>query len=99
MLALADGIVDDTAVPADHISFRVDKISSLCLSPQLPFDHSCVVAVGNEADVLAVGFVRGHKTRIFRHPPHLRLRQPAQRHSRMRQLLLRQLIKNIALIL
>jgi hypothetical protein len=56
--ALADGEVDDPRMLAEHPPAKVDDLARrLGLGPQ-PLDQPGIVAVGHEADVLAVGLGR-----------------------------------------
>ena len=98
-LALADGEVNDALVLAERLARRrVDnRAGRRTLGPDLGDDLG-VVAVGHEADVLAVGLGRVPQARRFGQSAHLRLGHPAQRKAQVIELRLGGAVKKIRLV-
>ena len=51
---LADGVIDDAAMPPEHAAVDMDDVARLCRARAQPLDDPGVAAGGHEADVLAV---------------------------------------------
>ena len=98
-LPLADGIVGDAFVTAQHPAGFIHKVAGDVLLPRVPPDEGRIVPVGDEADVLTVRLPGVEKALPVCQRPHFRLMQNAQRELGVGQLLLGQHIEDIALIL
>ena len=96
--ALADRVVEDAGVAAEHAAVDMDDVAGLGGARQQPLDHLAVVAGGDEADVLAVGLVGDGEAEFVRERAHLRLRQAAEREAQHRELLARRREEEIALV-
>src|SRR5262245_58696462 len=66
---------------------------------RLPLDESGVVAIRNEADLLALGLVRRGKLPLRCEAPYVLLGQAADREDRRRELLLREAEQEVRLVL
>ncbi len=55
--ALADGVVDDALVAAEHAAVEMDDLAGLRGAGPQPLDDVAVAPLRHEADVLAVGLV------------------------------------------
>ena len=98
VLALADRVVHDALVPPQHAAVRRKEVARLHRAA-VPLDEGRIVAVGDEADILAVGLRRVDKAVLLCDAAHLVLAQPAEGKARMRELFLRQRVEDIALVL
>ena len=97
---LANGIVGNPLMSAQHLSVRRHKISRprnriLCFSVNKP----CIIIVRNKADFLTVRFCSHRQTIGPGHSAHRFFIICSQRHQRVGELLLCQLIQCIGLIL
>ncbi len=90
--------MDDAAVPSERPSVEIDDVARRFGLWTQPLDQSGIVAVGHEADVLAVGLGRDHQPELGRDPPHLVLRQVAEREAQELELLARRTVKEVALV-
>ena len=79
------------AVEVDDLARR------LGFRPQ-PLHQPRIIAVGNEADVLAVGLGRDLEAELGGDPPHLVLGQVAERKAQEIELLARRAVEEIALV-
>ena len=96
--ALADGEMDDAAMLPEHAAVEVDDVAGgRGLGPQL-LDQAGIVAVGDEADVLAVGLGGDAEARVLGEPPDLALGQVAEREAQIIELLARGAVEEIALV-
>src|SRR5829696_4628524 len=74
---LAHRKIDDALVPPEHRPLAVHDVAGF--RSYLLSDEAAVVAVGDKADVLALGCVRDGQTLLFGDPAHLRLAVVAKR--------------------
>src|SRR5690242_7838584 len=93
----------DARVFAQHPAFAVLDLSARTLRrdsllAEIGVDEARIVAIGDEADLLAIRLLGHRKTQLARQLAHLRLGHFAQRKLRSRQLLLLQAEKKIGLI-
>ena len=96
--ALAHGEAHDAVVAADDAARHVDDVARLDrLGPQL-LHHRGIVAVGHEADVLAVGLVGDRQVEALGQRPRLALGQVAERKAQEVELLVRRAEQEIALV-
>ena len=84
---------------AEHFALRVHKATGLAVRARQPLDRGSIVAVRHEADVLAVVLVCVAKAVRLGDFTRLGLVQAAERKARVRELLLREPGKHVALIL
>ena len=83
---------------AEHPAVEVDDLARrFGLGPHA-LHQPGIIAVGNEADVLAVRLGRDLEPDLGRDPPHLVLRQIAERKAHEIELLARRAVKEIALV-
>ncbi len=92
---LADGEVMNAGMPADHFAIGGDDFPARigfrrALLLEIAVDEGRVVAVGDEANLLAVWLRRGRYAEFTRQFAHLRFLHAAQRKARARELLLLQ---------
>ena len=84
---LADGVVDDAVVAAEHAAVEMRR----CRRPGgvrlQPLDDVGVAALRHEADVLAVGLVGDGSPICARERAHLGLGQAAEREAQIVELL------------
>src|SRR5207248_5232745 len=86
------------AMPSKDPPFEVDDVPRrLGLGPE-PLHQSGVITVRDEADVLAVRLGRNFEAELPGDPPHLVLRQIAEREAQEIELLARGAVKKVALI-
>ena len=97
--ALADGIVDDAAVRADDIAVQVQKRAGLGFLAGARGDDLRVVAVGDEADVLAVVLAGVAEAGFGGDLPRVGLAEGAEGEFDAGELLLRQVVEDVALVL
>ena len=82
----------------EHPAVEVDDLARrLGLGPQ-PLDQPGIIAVGDEADVLAVGLGRDLEPELGGDPAHLVLGQVAQREAQEIELVARRAVEEIALV-
>ena len=98
-LALADRIVDDACMLAQHMALPVHEWAGLRLLAGAQFNDAGIVAVRHEADILTVALSGVYKTMLLSQLTRLGLVQRAEREAQMRQLVLIQEIQHIALVL
>ena len=91
--------MDNAFVPAEYDPFRGYEIAGRIVFPGMRPDHSGVVAVRYEANILAVRLVGIEKAVFFGDAAHIRFSQCTQREKCVRKLILSQRIQHIALIL
>ena len=84
---------------AEHVACFVDKIAGRELSAEACFNKVGIGAALDKADILAVMLVRIDEAVLFGDFAHLRLVQAAQREHGVRQLLLRERVEHVALVL
>ena len=97
--ALAERIVDDPLVAPQDIALRIHEIAGRTLRAAVALDKAGVVAVRNKADILAVVLLGIPKTALRGDLTGLVLILVAERELNVSQLLLRQNIEHITLIL
>ena len=97
--ALADGIVDDAAVRADDIAVQVQKRAGLGFLAGARGDDRRVVAVGDKADVLAVVLAGVAEAGFGGDLPRVGLAEGAEGEFDAGELLLRQVVEDVALVL
>src|SRR6476620_4580143 len=61
---LADRVVDDAAMAAEHTAIDVDDVACLCGAGPEALDDVGIAASRHEADVLAVGLLRRHQPEL-----------------------------------
>ena len=99
-LALAHGVADGAAVPAEHRAVRAHDVPLGKRPPAPALDERGEVVVGNEADALAIPLRRVLEAVLARDAAHVALfREPAQGEQHMGELLLREPIEEVALVL
>ena len=87
-----------TPVLSENPPLEIDDLPRrLGLRPQ-PLHQACIVAVGNEADVLTVGFGRDLQSDLRGDPSHLVLWQIAQWKAQEVELLARGPVEEVALV-
>ena len=97
--ALADRVVNDAPVTAQYPTLHVHEVTG-CRGQTRPlFDDPGIVSIGDEADILTVGFPGVDKALRFGNGSGLRFGQSPQGKARMGQLVLRHVVEHIALIL
>ena len=64
--ALADRVVDDALVAAEHAPVDMDDVARLAGAGLQPLDHLGIVALRHEADVLAVVLVGDRQAQLAR---------------------------------
>ena len=97
-LALADGEMDDAAMLAEHAPVERDDLAALGgFGPDL-LDDPGIVAVGYEADVLAVGLGRDREAHFGGELAHARLGQAAQGKAQVIELVVGRGEEEIALV-
>ena len=97
-LSLADGIAGQAPVPSQHAARFVQEVSRRQCQP-LPLQKGHIVSVRHEADVLAVALVGVVQPGLPRLVTDSRLVIVSHWQQQMGQLVLRQLIQHIALVL
>ena len=96
---LADGVVDDAGVAAEHAAVDMDDVAGLAAPGQQALDHVAVMAGRHEADVLAVGLVGDVEAELARQRAHLAaLASSPSGKRRQRKLLARGGEQEIALV-
>ena len=100
-LALADGEPEGAVVAAEHLAARVvdESRRRQRAGPQLLAQPAGGVAVGDEADVVAVGLVGDLQAAALGLVPDLGLRGVAEREQRVRELLLGEHAEHVGLVL
>ena len=98
-LALADRIVDDACMLAQHMALPVHEWAGLRLLAGAQLNDAGIVAVRYEADILTVALSGVYKAMLLGNLTRLGLVQRAEREAQMRQLVLIQEIQHIALVL
>ena len=83
---------------SQHLTVLVDEFTGARFIFGNAFDKSGVVAVGDKADILAVRLMSRYQAAVFAHPADLGFGNICQRQQDMRQLLLGQVKKHIALV-
>ncbi len=95
---LANGEMDDSAVVAERGSVNIDDLArNVGFGPE-PFHQTGIIAVGHEADVLAVGLGRDIEPDLGRDSPHFGLGQSADREAQEIELLAGRAVEEIALV-
>ena len=95
---LADRVVDDAVVAAEHAAVDVDDVAGLAGAGLEPLDDVGVVPVGHEADVLAVVLVGDGEAELARRRAGLGLGHGAERKAQEVELLARGGEQEIALV-
>src|SRR4051812_12195197 len=95
---LADGEVDDAAMAAEDPAGEIDDLSRRFRFWTHALHQARIIAIGNEADVLAVGLCGDLELQLGSDPPDLVLRQLAERKAQEFELLARRSIEEIALV-
>ena len=95
---LADGVVDDAVVAAEHRTVHVHDLARPDGARLQLLHDVAVAALGNEADVLAVVLVGDGKTQLARQRARLVLGEVAEREAQEIELVLRRGEKEIALV-
>src|SRR5579883_557949 len=90
-------LADDAALGGDNFAARFPGGNPLLA--EIGVDESGVVAVGNEADLLAIGLCRGWNRELARELADLRFFESAERKQGSRELRLCQSEKKVGLIL
>lgn len=85
-------------MPSDHRARFIADYARLRRMAGIALQKADVVAVGNEADILAFGFVCIDEALFGGDRAHLGLAHAAERQQRARQLALRERIEHIALV-
>src|SRR5581483_2634404 len=98
-LPLADGEAMHAAVRAEFTTTLVDDRPAAFDRRILARDERRIVAVGDEADLLAVGLVGDDQSEPPRLLAHIRLHQRADGEYRPRELILREREQEVRLIL
>ena len=83
---------------AEHPTVEVDDLARRLGLGAEPLHEARIIAVGHEADVLAVWLGRDLQPHLRSDPPHLVLRQIAEREAQEIQLLARRPVEKIALV-
>jgi len=96
--ALADGEMDDAAVLPEHLPAQVHDIPGRDGFRSQLLDQARIIAVGDEADVLAVGLGRHLQPGFRRDAPHLVLGHRAQWEAQIIELLAGRAVEEIALV-
>src|SRR5438477_10842170 len=78
---LADGEMDHSAMPAEHPALEVDDLARRLRLRPYTLHQRRVIAVGNEADVLAVGLGRHLQGKLGGNASNLVLGQVPQRKA------------------
>src|SRR5439155_145567 len=85
-------------VRSEHVPLHVDDLAARPLDP-VPFEKLPQRRGANEADLHALRLVGVGKSALTRDAAHLHLGQRAERELHHRQLLLRQAVEEVALVL
>src|SRR3546814_8335571 len=80
--ALADRVMEDAVMPAEHAPVDMDDLAAKRRVRLHLVDDVRIAALRHEADVLAVGLLGHHKAHILGKRPHLPLRHAAEREDR-----------------
>ena len=96
--ALADGEMDHAAMPADHPAVAIDDLARRLGFGPNALHQPGIIAVGNEADVLAVGLGGDLERELGRDPADFGLGQVAERKAQEIELLARRPVEEIALV-
>src|SRR5690606_37064544 len=97
--ALADGVVDDAPMRAEPLAGGgMDDRPGFAAFGAQRLDDPGIVAVGHEADVLAVGLGRVAQAGGFGKAAHVALRQAAERKAQEVELVLGRRIEKIRLV-
>ena len=97
--ALAYGVMDNTLVSAKHVACLVYEVAGLKFSSQACFDKISVGACLYKADILTVMLLSVDEAMLFGNFAYLCLMQAAEWEHSVCQLLLREGIKHVALVL
>ena len=89
----------DALVPAEHMAILIDKVARGAVASCVARDKASVVAVRHEADVLTVRLVGVVEALFLRDAARLALVHRAERQARVRQLILRERVEHVALVL
>ena len=84
--ALTDGEMDHALMFAQHLSVEVHNLTRRGSFGSQPLDQPGIVAVGNEADVLAVGLVRHNQSCLLGELAGFALGQVAERKAEVVEL-------------
>ena len=95
---LADRIVDDALMPAEHPAVEMDDVAGPRRAGPQPVDDVAVAPLRHEADVLAVGLVGDRQAEFAGQRARLALVALAERKAQPRQLLRRGGVQKIALV-
>ena len=97
-LPLADGVPDRAAVSPHFTAALVEEVSVRVMLAREVLHELLIVAIRHETNVLTVMLAGIDEMLPFGDLTHLRFVQRTQRQTHMSQLLLRQIVKDIALI-
>lgn len=68
---LSHRVADDPVVPAENFSVTVNEIAGERRFSGVKLNYLCIVSVGDETDILAVGLVGVEKSVRSRDPAHI----------------------------
>src|SRR3546814_3533535 len=95
---LPDGIMDEALVRAEYAAVDMDDVAPIVgLGAQL-LDQRRIIAIGDEADVLAVGLARDAEPQLARDLAHHALFEPPPRKAQAVELVLRGPAQEIDLV-
>ena len=97
--ALSYRIANGPAMPSDHMSVQIEKISVREVHPAVPFEESDIITVRHKANILTVVLAGSNESVILRQLTHFCLGKSSHRKEYVGKLLLTQHIKKIGLIL
>lgn len=96
--ALADGEIEDAAVPAEHAAIDMDDVASLgSVRPQALHDVG-IAACGNKADILAVGLFCNRQSKLTGESTNVGLLQMTQGEPQEAELLAGRGKEKVALV-
>ena len=95
---MADRVVHDALVDADHIAVEIDNLTGLTGFGTQTFDHRSVFPVRHKTDVLAVGLLGDVELEPTRVLAHIILRQLPQGKTQKRELFCRGRKQEVALV-
>ena len=97
-LALPNGISNGALMLAKHLTLSIDDIARLVRRAAVALQKAQIVAIGHEADILAIVLLRIDETLLFGDFAHMGFCETAKRQKRMRQLVLSHKGEHVALI-
>ena len=84
---------------AKHLALSIDDFARLVRRAAVALQKAQIVAIGHEADILAIVLLRIDEALLFSDFAHMGFHETAKRQKRMRQLVLRHKGEHVALIL